>query len=195
MQKLILILFNKILKCNVSIWIIICLLSNSCKEKENPFTYSDCCTIQPYEYSIDNAKLYMPNVFSPNFDGINDILMPFTNDSVTSIDNFEIRDAFNNQLLYFKNMCIPNNVEDGWSAILPDGTLFVGKVKFSFQAKTITSKMIPVEGVACAIRCEPDSKSLQTNKNCHFPDQAEYNGTYYTGLKQLNKETSEQFCN
>ena len=48
---------------------------------------------------VGNYKLYAPNAFSPNGDGVNDIFQIFPNNGVASVDYFRIYDRWGNQLL------------------------------------------------------------------------------------------------
>jgi len=38
-----------------------------------PKEYEACCGLQPVDFKHSNGSIYMPNVFTPNGDGINDV--------------------------------------------------------------------------------------------------------------------------
>lgn len=62
----------------------------------------------------NNADIFVPNVFSPNGDGVNDRLAVFAKSSlVSSIDNFTIYDRWGNQVFGSGVMEI-NNEAHGW---------------------------------------------------------------------------------
>ena len=64
-----------------------------------------------------NSSIYVPTVFSPNGDGINDVLAPATDPSITMIRYFEIYDRWG-ELIYSVKDFVPNQAGIGW-----DGTM------------------------------------------------------------------------
>ena len=38
--------------------------------------YESCCGTQPVEFSYEKKRIYVPNVFTPNRDGVNDYFFP-----------------------------------------------------------------------------------------------------------------------
>lgn len=168
----------------------------SCGDEEQKFSYTDCCAMDIYEYSLDEATIYMPNLFSPNFDGINDIFLPFCNEKVISITDFTINVLGSGKLLYSQKFMLPNDNDKAWNGLLSNGNQFKGKFTYSFTATTAAASKMVIHGEACAILCEEDSKSLHFNSNCHFPDQAESDssGTGYSGRKQIGLVSEEQYC-
>lgn len=58
-------------------------------------------------------KVYIPNVFSPNGDGLNDVFMIFAGKDVAQIRNFIIMDRWGNQV-YEKQQFQPNDPANGW---------------------------------------------------------------------------------
>ncbi len=71
-------------------------------------------------------RLYVPNVFSPNGDGKNDVFLPYAGPEVTSIRSFEIYNRWGEPVFEIYNF-LPNDPSSGW-----DGTyrteLFNGAV-------------------------------------------------------------------
>jgi gliding motility-associated-like protein len=57
--------------------------------------------------------VYIPNAFSPNDDGFNDLLHVFSNDKVRSVNNFSIFDRWGNQV-YQAGPFPPNDLQYGW---------------------------------------------------------------------------------
>ena len=58
-------------------------------------------------------QLYLPNIFSPNGDGINDIYQIFAGNSIASIQQFRIFDA-EGRLMYQVNDRLPTDNSVGW---------------------------------------------------------------------------------
>ena len=64
-----------------------------------------------------NSNVYVPNVFSPNGDGVNDVLFPLTDPSITYIQYFEIYSRWG-EFVYSVKDITPGQTSVGW-----DGTL------------------------------------------------------------------------
>jgi gliding motility-associated-like protein len=61
-----------------------------------------------------NPKIFIPNVFSPNGDGINDFFFPNTGPSVVNIPEMMIFDRWGN-LLFEQQNFLPNSPTEGWN--------------------------------------------------------------------------------
>ncbi len=68
----------------------------------------------------NQGRIYIPNVFSPNGDGLNDVFYPFAAPEVLLINQFQIYDRWGAMIFETQNF-IPNDAQYGW-----DGT-FEGK--------------------------------------------------------------------
>jgi gliding motility-associated-like protein len=63
--------------------------------------------------AVSRPDVYIPNVFSPNGDGINDFFTVFGNKDVALIVEMQIFDRWGNQV-FIKNEFPPNEEKDGW---------------------------------------------------------------------------------
>ena len=61
-------------------------------------------------------EVYIPNSFSPNFDGINDEFMPLDGGDVRNIKRFVIFDRWGN-LVFERNNILPNDISNAWDGI------------------------------------------------------------------------------
>ena len=101
----------------------------SCDECLNPFasptenttytlivsTADGCVDSTSYELRVDdNVAFYIPDVFSPNDDGINEYFYIHTNPSVEMITSLMIFDRWGNQVFINENF-LPNVELDGWN--------------------------------------------------------------------------------
>ena len=64
----------------------------------------------------DDARVYAPNAFSPNGDGINDFFTVYTDIAATEVTSLVIFDKWGNQV-FEKNNFLPNMPELGWDGI------------------------------------------------------------------------------
>lgn len=78
-------------------------------------TATDSLLISVLIEPIDSlaAGVYVPNAFSPNEDGINDIFTIYADDRVQSISSMRIFDRWGN-LLYENSDLLPNDLRRGW---------------------------------------------------------------------------------
>jgi gliding motility-associated-like protein len=81
-------------------------------------TNSDGCTAtdEVTVFVVKNRPVYIPNVFSPNDDGINDIFTAYTGPAALLINNMKIFDRWG-ELIYDQDNLPPNSNTEGW-----DGT-------------------------------------------------------------------------
>ncbi|MFN8348463.1 MAG: hypothetical protein U0X91_25900 [Spirosomataceae bacterium] len=70
-----------------------CSLNDYRVEVTLPKEYEACCGVQPVEFKHSNGSIYMPNVFTPNGDGINDYFYPFISGEILEIQGFTIFSA------------------------------------------------------------------------------------------------------
>ena len=124
---------------------------NGCKNK----AYSELVT--------DTCYIFVPNIFTPNSDGINDFIKPFCNCEITDY-NFEIR---KNRILIFKT----NDQSFYW-----DGTYKEGVSEGVLDYK-ITGKIDGIdfgnkgEITSISLFHDNDIVEIKNCETCIFPDQ------------------------
>ncbi len=182
---------NMILLTTIAIMILSCSSDSTMDDSTNPQpivseTYEPCCGLESVTtYEFLGNKIYVPNVFTPNGDGINDTFYPFfTNDSIV-IQAFGAitPEESKARLLYSTNNLITaTDQEWAWDGKNYNSALeideYEGYFKYKFFAIIDGVKTEYYEGYACVIRCTEEAKAFQSIEGCLF-------GTQY------NEETGE----
>ncbi len=103
-------------------------LDLSCTDCLNPFarpvndseyninitSEDDCLGSASINFKLDKQRrVYVPNTFSPNADGINDVLPIFSGREVENIISFSVFDRWGNKV-FEENEFLPNNANFGW---------------------------------------------------------------------------------
>ncbi len=114
----------------------------------------------------DNAKIYMPNAFTPNGDGLNDILRPITF-NVASIE-FTIYDGSNNVVFF------TNQLMQGWQPAT--GNNIAIKYYYKIQVITNANHKIGKCGELFRMTCRP---ATVLPGSLYFEDMLTVNG--FTG--------------
>lgn len=120
----------------------------------------------------DNATLYMPNAFTPNSDGLNDISRPITQ-NITSIE-FTIYDGDNN-VVY-----TTTTLGEGWITTSDPGTWQV--YYYKIQVTTTGGHHIGICGELYKLSCFPRSIP---KSSLYFEDQWTPGGSNVTTLETL----------
>lgn len=137
--------------------------------------YKSCCGAQPVEFSFEDKRVYVPNVFTPNADKVNDYFVPYVNETISDVWGFAIYSAEGDTLLYLKEHFFPNPEkvhEHGWDGLRPDGTAYKGLFRYRMRVDDKVARKYIVEGFACAIVCGEDAQVFQSKEGCFYPSQA-----------------------
>lgn len=140
--------------------------------KEILFEHSNCDGLLTDTLGTnDPGQVYMPNAFSPNGDGLNDVSRPFTQ-QITSIE-FTIYDENENVIF------TTSQLGQGWVPVAGPGTST--KYYFRIQATTTANRHIGLCGNVYALTCFPSSFPASIFK---FEDQLTPSG--FTGVTHEN---------
>jgi hypothetical protein len=117
----------------------------------------------------DNGRIYMPNAFTPNNDGVNEFCRPLLRNIASMV--FTIYDE-NNIVLF--TTTIPGQ---GWQPAPPQGSNSAKKYYYRIQATTMGNRKIGVCGDVYSLTCFPINppKSFY-----YFEDMLTING--FTGV-------------
>jgi gliding motility-associated-like protein len=115
----------------------------------------------------DNAKIYMPNAFTPNSDGLNDISKPYTQNVATI--TFTIYDGDNNVVF------TTTTLGQGWATTANPNTW--STYYYKIQVTTVSGHHIGKCGELYKLRCFPSSFP---KSSLYFEDQLTLGG--FTGV-------------
>lgn len=134
--------------------------------------YEPCCSTAPGQYTLGGINIYIPNVFTPNGDSINDIFVPIFQKDSLIISRFGIENE-RGESLFKRNIVIYNDLANySWDGNLADGSAYVGSFKYHFRATHITKGLAMfIEGTACRIQCDAAAKVFKTKTGCFFSTQ------------------------
>lgn len=119
-------------------------LFTNCSKSEGPDVHTNCDSlVTDTAGTNDNGRIFMPNAFSPNGDGLNEVCRPLTQ-NIDSI-KFTVYDEFNRVLF-------TTNVLGQGFVPLPSG-LAVKKYYYSIQTTTLGHKKIGLCGEVYGLTC------------------------------------------
>jgi gliding motility-associated-like protein len=108
---------------------------------------SDCFAVR-FEEEVD---VYVPNAFSPNNDGQNDIFYIVADDSVAEVLYMRIYDRWG-EMVFEKSNFAPNNPDEGWDGRFKGKDLLPGVYVYDIKVITVESKEFPYTGDITIIR-------------------------------------------
>ena len=124
---------------------VVALFSN-CSKSSDPLVHVNCDSlVTDTAGSGDNGRVYMPNAFSPNNDGLNDICRPVTQNIDSII--FTIYDESNTVLF------TTTSLGQGWQPYSSINS--AKKYYYRIQATTLAGKKIGKCGEVFSLTCFP----------------------------------------
>jgi gliding motility-associated-like protein len=141
----------------------------------NPFAFGDpykgCCGAEPVEIKVGDANVFIPNVFTPNGDGINDVFKPFYDAQKIQISQVVISNA-DGKIVWKTDKFSPEQPTTAWSGRVGKDSTYTGRFTYTmvFSDKAGTTKV--VGGSACSAICNPNVPiSIADKSKCFFPMQ------------------------
>jgi gliding motility-associated-like protein len=98
-----------------------------------------------------SSAIYVPNVFSPNNDGINDIVAPFTDPSIVSIEYFEIYSRWGEKVFSATDF-VPNSGDGQWDGTLDGKELNPGVFAYILSATNKKGQVLILNGNITLVR-------------------------------------------
>ena len=162
-----------------------------------PTIYDGCCGTEPKTYEVEDYKVYIPNVITPNGDGINDAFYPICNKMIHDkflISNYRIYNDTGQMIFALLGLSvdeIENYAFKGKGYQRPykpqEHEKIIYSGKFTYKCTLIITKAdssyhyIDVEGEGCVVRCDADAHIIKDKDGCYFPVQG-LNGVYDASL-------------
>ena len=138
-------------------------------QEGNP--YKGCCGTEAVEIKIAGTKMFVPNIFTPNDDGINDVFRPYYDAKKLTVQQFTIRDNAD-KIIWTTEKFNPNENNSAWEGYLTKDSKYTGLFRYTFvvvDAKGVTSVF---GGSACSVVCNSKTPIAIENKSkCFFPIQ------------------------
>ena len=137
----------------------------SCKKNVN--VYESCCGTQPLMTKVGNVSLYVPNAFTPNYDGINDFIWIFTSGTVGQISDFIIKNNKGVEVWRSTNPILPN---DRFMTGTEQDKIPEGALTYTFKITQPNGTIVNLQGSVCK-NSSKDVDCAGKNKGCFFGDQ------------------------
>ena len=148
-----------------SLWLFVALAMSAC-QKDDKFFYTGCCYNEPISDTPGNARIYLPNIFTPNSDGVNDYFF-LCGDSIRKIELLEIRNT-RNKVVYQVKDVEANNYTNGWDG-KENGNVVRGLYSVILVVEATDGTIGEYESTVCNYPCG-QAEEMSSIQNCHYPD-------------------------
>ncbi|HSF89487.1 MAG TPA: gliding motility-associated C-terminal domain-containing protein [Saprospiraceae bacterium] len=144
----------------------------ACKKDDNSNPLDGCCDTPAINATVGNGHVYVPNVFTPNGDGINDRLVIFGDEHIKQIHSFRISDKEGTSVLFSENIPLDNFIY-AW-----DGTVNNqyknGVYSIVMEVEALDGTIATLQGKVCNYRClDSGEEDPISDTGCQFPVQGE----------------------
>ncbi len=142
-----------------------------------------CCNEEPIDAEVGLGRVYIPTVFTPNFNGANDFFQISTDSNIEKIDTFLVIDSFFSGDTVFSRVDITEIIPaNGFNGVVAD-TIASARYYYEIVVTSTDDVQEKFVGHVCCIPCTspinvipipmPDSLG-----NCAFPMQFDVNTGY-----------------
>ena len=138
-----------------------------------------CCDFEPINTDLGTGKIYIPTVFTPDENGVNDYFQPSVDSNILRIDTFIVMSSVTGDIVFEQFNLEEITPEFGFDGNVAGSTI---ATQYSYVI-TATSKDSITErftGVVCCLPCTfpINASSPDSIGNCAFPVQFNSNEGY-----------------
>lgn len=169
---------------NLIVALILISVSISCKKKnevtqacEPTQIYTGCCGLEPVEYVVGSGKVYIANMYTPDWDGINDVFKPIGDKGIRKFIDVKIWNR-EDSLIWEKDSITPGISGSGWTPLNLSNESYTGLFKYNLVAIDTNNVSLHISGTACCFICDAPTSVIGNIDDCSFPDQANDEGVY-----------------
>jgi len=154
------------------------------------FIFEGCCETAALEVTLDTGSVYIPNLITPNDDGVNDYLSLFCSPGIEIINSFIVKNT-ENQLI-FSNTDLPPYaiLSSSWDAKDTDGNPLHGVFNVEVIVTSVLGSSKTLNLKVCSHPCDGTGSLIENGTtNCNV-------GGQHDGLGGLdvNRPKNESGC-
>lgn len=143
-----------------------CFALSSCHEDR--IVLKGCCGNDAIDESFGNTRVYIPNIFTPNGDGLNDYFL-VQGDSIRRIVTLEVRNR-KDKLVYQVQNVAPGDYTTAWDGEI-SGNMQKGLYNVTAVVEALDGTIKTFETKVCNYPCNfTEEEEKISIDGCHFPD-------------------------
>ena len=148
----------------------------ACKKDGNSNVLDGCCDTPSINASVGNGHVYVPNVFTPNGDGINDYLPIYGDQNIMLIRSLRITDKEGTTVFHAEDGS-PNDSNLAWDGSI-NNKYNNGIFSIVLEVEALDGTIATLQGKVCNYRClDSGEEEPISDTGCQFPVQGE-DGVY-----------------
>ena len=124
---------------------------------EEDFFFSDptidsCCQFGPTEADLGNGKLFIPTIFTPDGNGLNDYFQIVTDANIARIDTFMVIDQSNGDTVFYQTNLTDIIPENGFDGTVND-TIVAAQYSYLVWLTSEDQQSGVFSGLICSVPC------------------------------------------
>jgi gliding motility-associated-like protein len=152
----------------IGIALIVALLINACGPKKTEDIYANACSGTGI-FSLGTASIFIPTLFSPNGDGVNDVLAIFGNADTKYVTNLVISDRNNNVITTLDTVWGATISNKSWDGMIAGGK-YSGLFNITCKLTNKNNISSSVTATSCVYTCDGNAVPITNKANCKMPD-------------------------